>query len=160
MPVRPALPEDRPVVERLWPLFQHDLSEWRGLLPGPGGEFRSERLHAAFDEPGWIPYLVVSGALPAGFALVRGVGERARVLSAFFVVRGARRSGLGLGSAREVISRHPGPWQIPFQDDNLPAARFWPRVATALVGDRWTSAHRRQSDLPPDTWISFDTASK
>ncbi|MFE5340765.1 GNAT family N-acetyltransferase [Isoptericola sp. NPDC056578] len=48
--VRRATPADRPVLERLWPLFRHDMSAVSGELPGPDGTFRDERLRAALDE--------------------------------------------------------------------------------------------------------------
>ncbi|MGW2100656.1 GNAT family N-acetyltransferase, partial [Streptomyces olivaceoviridis] len=132
--VRPATPEERPAVERLWLMFRHDLSEFTGLLPAADGTFRSERVTYAFTEPGWAPYLLTCGEHPAGFAFVRGLDGPVRVLNSFFVARGARRRGIGLRSAREVLTRHPGPWEIAFQQDNPAAVSFWPRVAGDLDG--------------------------
>jgi pyridoxine 4-dehydrogenase len=158
--VRPAAAEDRAVVERLWLMFRHDLSEFGGQLPHPDGTFRSDRLTAAFTEDGWAAYVVRSGGQPAGFAFVRGLDEgRKRVLNSFFVVRGARRSGLGLRAVQEVVARHPGPWEVAFQDANPGAVRFWRRVATEIAGDAWTEERRPVPglpDSPPDVWISFD----
>ncbi|MFE9353187.1 GNAT family N-acetyltransferase [Streptomyces olivaceoviridis] len=159
--VRPATPEERPAVERLWLMFRHDLSEFTGLLPAADGTFRSERVTYAFTEPGWTPYLLTFGEQPAGFAFVRGLDGPVRVLNSFFVVRGARRRGIGLRAAREVLTRHPGPWEIAFQQDNPAAVSFWPRVAGDLAGDAWTREPRPvpgRPDLPPDMWISLTVA--
>ncbi|GAB2925335.1 GNAT family N-acetyltransferase [Nonomuraea fastidiosa] len=159
--VRPVIPSDRAVVERLWLMFRHDMSEFQGGLPLPDATFRSERLESAFTGPGWAAYLLSSGDRPAGFAFVRGLDGPVRVLNSFFVVRGARRSGLGLRAVKEVIARHPGRWEIAFQDANAGAVAFWRRVATELAGDAWTEEHRPvpgKPDVPPDTWISFATA--
>ncbi|CAL9398704.1 hypothetical protein SUDANB171_01407 [Streptomyces sp. enrichment culture] len=156
--VRRAGADDFPVLERLWPMFRHDLSEVRGQLPRPDGTFRSDRLTAAFRDPGWAAYLTLWGDRPAGFALVRALETPVRVLNAFFVVRGARRSGVGMTVVREVMAQHPGRWEIPFQDDNHTAARFWRRVAGDLAGRDWTEEHRPvpgRPQSPPDTWISF-----
>lgn len=156
--VRLADATDRPVLDRLWPLFQHDLSGFRGVLPHPDGSFRSERLEAAFTDADRAPYLVTSGEHPVGFAFVRGLDGPTRVLSSFFVVRGARRSGIGLRAVREVVTRHPGPWEVAFQDDNPGAVCFWRRVAAEIAGDAWTEERRPvpgRPDLPPDVWISF-----
>jgi predicted acetyltransferase len=142
-------------------MFRHDLSEFRSVLPFPDGTFRCERLNAAFAEPDWVSYLLTSGDQPAGFALVRGLTGATRVLSAFFIVRGARRHGLGMRMAIDVINTHPGPWEIAFQDENEAAARFWPRVATKIAGDNWAVEQRavpNQPELPPDTWISIASA--
>ncbi|MEU7560482.1 GNAT family N-acetyltransferase [Streptomyces eurythermus] len=156
--VRPATPDDRPAVERLWLMFRHDLSEFQGSLPAADGGFRSEWVASAFTGPGWAPYLLTYGDRLAGLAFVRGLDGPVRVLNSFFVVRGARRRGIGLRAAREVLTRHPGPWEIAYQQDNPAAARFWARVATELAGDAWTREPRPvpgRPELPPDVWISF-----
>ena len=151
--VRPATTEDRPVVERLWLMFRHDLSGFMGVLPNPDGTFRSDWVGSAFTGSGWAPYLFVREERPVGFAFVRGIAGPTRVLNSFFVVSGARREGVGLTAVREVVVRHPGPWEIAFQYANEPAVRFWRRVATDLVGDAWSEETRpvpNRPDLPPD----------
>ncbi|MFI5666284.1 GNAT family N-acetyltransferase [Streptomyces sp. NPDC051704] len=157
--VRLANDAERSVLERLWLMFRHDLSEFGGLLPNPDGSFRSEWLQAAFDDTDWAPYLLTSGEHPVGLALVRGLGGYTRVLNSFFVVRGARRSGIGMRAVQEVVARHPGPWEVAFQDANLAAVHFWRRVAAEIAGEAWTEDRRPvpgRPDLPPDVWISFD----
>jgi predicted acetyltransferase len=157
--VRRADATDRPVLERLWLMFRHDISEFGGQLPNADGTFRSERLQAAFADPDWEAYLLMRGDRPVGFAVIRGLARQVRVLSGFFVVRAVRRTGIGLRAVREVVGRHPGRWEVPFQDNNLAAVRFWRRVATEMAGDAWTEERRPvpgQPDLPPDVWISFE----
>ncbi|MER6030104.1 GNAT family N-acetyltransferase [Streptomyces sp. NPDC001851] len=156
--VCPAAPEDRPTVERLWLLFRHDLSESEGTLPGPDGTFRGERVEYALTRPDWAPYLFLKDGRPAGFAFVRGLDGPVRVLNSFFVVRGARRRGVGTRLAQDVLRRHPGAWEIAFQKTNPAAVRFWPHVARSLAGDAWTRELRPVPDrpeLPPDVWISL-----
>ncbi|MFJ6705507.1 MULTISPECIES: GNAT family N-acetyltransferase [unclassified Streptomyces] len=156
--VRPASAEDRPVVERLWLMFRHDLSEFHALLPRPDGTFRAERVEDAFTSAGWAPYLFESHGQPAGFAFVRGLDAPVRVLNSFFVVRGARRAGLGLRTARAVLARHPGRWEVAFQYENPGAVCFWRRVAAEVAGEAWTEEARPvpgRPDLPADVWISF-----
>jgi predicted acetyltransferase len=163
VPVRLATSDDRPVLERLWLMFRHDMSEFRGVLPRPDGTFRSERLLTAFDDADWEPYLLVSNEYPAGLALVRGLTGQTRILSSFFVVRGARRAGLGLRAVQDLVARHPGRWEVAFQDaDAAAAASFWRRVATEIAGGAWDEERRPVPDqpgLPPDTWISFGVSS-
>jgi predicted acetyltransferase len=156
--VRKADAADRPALERLWLMFQHDLSEFRRELPRPDGTFRRQRVQAAFEDADWAPYLLTQDENPVGLALVRGLQAPAHVLNSFFVVRGARRSGIGLQAARDVVSRHPGRWQVAFQDENVAAVRFWRRFATEVAGDAWTEDRRPvpgRPNLPPDVWISF-----
>ncbi len=159
--VRLAGTADHPVLERLWLMFRHDMSEFRGVLPFPDATFRRERLHAAFSDTDWAAYLLMSGERPVGFALVRGLTGPKRVLNSFFVVRGARRSGIGLRGVREVVSRHPGPWEVAFQDDNVTAVRFWRRVAATIAPGAWAEERRPvpgRPGLPPDVWITFGGA--
>ncbi|MHA6758365.1 GNAT family N-acetyltransferase [Streptacidiphilus sp. PAMC 29251] len=154
---------DLPVLERLWLMFRHDLSEFDDQLPNPDGTFRSERLHASFVEADRAPYLLRSGTHPVGLALVRGLTGPTRVLNSFFVVRGARRTGIGLRAVQEVVARHPGPWEVAFQDANGTAVHFWRRVVTEIAGDAWTEERRPvppRPDLPPDVWISFTVRSQ
>ncbi|WP_275001618.1 GNAT family N-acetyltransferase [Promicromonospora iranensis] len=167
--IRPTTPDDRPVLERLWLLFRHDMSEVTGALPDPTGQFRRERLDATFTDVGrhgLIAHLepdvepAGAAASPVGFALVRGLDGPIHVLSSFFVVRGARRSGIGRELAAHTLASFPGRWEIAFQDANPPAVRFWRAVATDAVGQAWTEEHRAvpgRPDLPPDTWISLTT---
>lgn len=158
--VRLADTADRTTVERLWLMFRHDMSDFQGVLPNPDGAFRDEWLHQAFSESDWAPYLPTSGDRPVGFALVRGLTGSTRVLNSFFVVRGARRAGIGLRTVQEILALHPGSWEIAFQDANMAAVRFWRRVATAIADDAWAEERRLvpgRPDLPPDTWISLST---
>ncbi|MFD5079935.1 GNAT family N-acetyltransferase [Streptomyces sp. NPDC058371] len=156
--VRLASVSDRPVVERLWLMFRHDMSEFHDPLPNPDGTFRSDRLRSAFADADWAPYLLTSDERPAGLAFVRGLTGPTRVLNSFFVVRGARRRGFGLRAVQEVLAEHPGRWEIPFQDGNLAAVRFWRCVATEVAGDAWTEERRpvpHRPEAPADVWISF-----
>jgi predicted acetyltransferase len=162
--VRPVAPTEFAVLERLWLMFHHDLSEFRGSLPDADGTFHSERLRAAVDDPARAAYLLWTQDRPVGLAVVRALDQPVRVLNAFFIVRGLRRAGIGSRAVREVLLRHPGSWEVPFQDDNETAVRFWRRTARANAGENWTEERRavpERPDLPPDVWISFaagDTA--
>ncbi|MER7928843.1 GNAT family N-acetyltransferase [Streptomyces sp. NPDC096057] len=164
--VRPATPADRPVVERLWLMFRHDLSEFTNggvsQLPHADGTFRSERVAVAFGGSGgggdWAPYLFWGGGHPVGFAFVRGIGGATRVLNSFFVVRGARRGGVGMRAVRDVVARYPGAWEVAFQDVNPGAVAFWRRVGEELAPGEWSEERRPvpgRAGLPPDVWISF-----
>jgi predicted acetyltransferase len=161
--VRPAepgvLPADRLVLERLWNLFRHDMSAFTGSLPSPDGTFRSDRLRTALTEPGWASYLFHQYDRPIGFALVRNLdGPGPTVLAGFFLVNGARRQGHGLSAALNVLRRHPGDWDVAFQDENAAAVAFWPRVAEAAAPGAWHLEHRPvpgRPEIPDDAWISF-----
>lgn len=155
--IRPATCADRPLLERLWLLFRHDMSAVTPTLPNPDGSFRSERLEAALSESGWQAWLLMLGDRPGGFAIVRGLDQPVRVLNSFFVVAGARGHRLGFDFARAVLQEHPGRWDIAYQDRNAVAVGLWPAVAGSL--DASYTVERRavpgMADAPPDVWASL-----
>ena len=160
MSVRPVTTAELPALDRLWLMFRHDMSEFQGGLPNPGGTFRSERLQSAVDDPSWVAYLAWKHDRPIGLALVRALDQPTRVLNAFFIVRGLRRTGIGSQVVRDVLLEHPGSREVAFQADNETAVRFWRRTATEMAGRRWTEERRAvpaKPHDPPDVWISFST---
>jgi len=155
---RPAGPADLGPLSHLWQLFRHDMSDVDGALPDAAGRFRDERLRAVFTEPARQAWLLEAGSRPVGLAVVRSLDGPAPVLSAFFVVRAARRRGAGRDFAAQVLGATPGRWEIPFQEANRPAAAFWRRLAEDLAPGRWTLDLRTvpgRPDLPPDAWITL-----
>lgn len=157
--VRRAGEADRVVLERLYLMFRHDLSEFQGQLPRPDGSYRSDRLESVLTgDPNWAGYLFHTGENPVGFAFVRALTEPVRVLNSFFLVRPVRRQGLGLRAVQDVLGRHPGRWEVAFQENNETAVRFWRRVAAVVSGSAWSEEKRPITgapDAPPDVWISF-----
>jgi predicted acetyltransferase len=161
--LHPAAPESRPVVDRLWQLYRHDLSEFRGTLPDEHGLFPTHELSTFFDatrEGRWA-HLILRDDRPAGFRLVSTRNCGSSSIYAFFVVRSQRRHGLGRESALELIAHYPGPWEIACQEANPGAARFWRHIATLAMGVRWREDRRpvpNRPDIPPDNWIVFDNS--
>jgi predicted acetyltransferase len=153
--LRPVNDSDREVLDRLFQLYQHDLSEFRGTWPDAGGRYPSSRLGQWLELPDTVAYLIVAGDQLGGFAVVRSHEQGGRSMGEFFVVRGARRGGIGAAAARAVLERHPGPWHIAFQEANAGAARFWRRLVTQAGRD--VREERLpvpgKPHLPPDTWL-------
>ncbi|GAB3673739.1 GNAT family N-acetyltransferase [Angustibacter aerolatus] len=145
----------REVVERLWQLFQADLSAFRGSLPDDTGRYRDERLRESVAR-GDLGYLVRTDGRVAGFVLVRRTDDGVHRLPAFWVARAVRRSGVGLAAVRLLLARHRGRWEIAFQEDNPAAAAFWRQVGRDAVGDASTVEQRPvpgRPDAPPDSWL-------
>ena len=154
-----AGPSEQPIAERLWLMFRHDLSEFGGQLPNPDGTFRDEWLQAAFSDPDWAAYILFQNDRLVGLALVRGLTSRTRVINSFFIVRGARRTGIGLRAVQDLVVMHPGSWEVAFQDANVTAVHFWRRVAREIAGTAWVEERRPvagRPGIPPDVWISFE----
>lgn len=159
-----AVPPDggaRPIAERLWQLYRYDLSAGREELPGIDGKFEDPRIEWAFSQPGWACHLARLDGAPVGLALTRpaalpGAPVRTRVISAFFVVRSARRDGVGRRLAASVMSEWPGDWELCYQTWNEPAQRFWRAVAESRAPGVWREEPRLVPGVPTtanDVWV-------
>jgi len=91
--LRPLTEADVPVVERLWQLYSHDMSEARGTLPDAEGAFKAGRLPTYLDDSTARLYLVPR--CTCGLRLVRVLPGETRTMGDFFVVRAARRKRVG-----------------------------------------------------------------
>jgi predicted acetyltransferase len=100
--------QQRHVADRLWQLYRHDLSEFRGSMPDSEGLYKPGRLPTFFEDPDRCGYLIYSGPALAGFALIRGLSAEPKVVGEFFVVRAARRQRVGYEAATSLLRLHPG----------------------------------------------------
>lgn len=110
-----ASEDHRSVLEQLWTMFRHDMSAFTRALPDEQGRFRQERLNAGLGDPGWAAYLARLGSVPVGLAVVRGLNAEERIISSFFIVHGARRSGVGRAAVELITKEHPGVSGVPGQ---------------------------------------------
>ncbi|MBM0275785.1 GNAT family N-acetyltransferase [Micromonospora tarensis] len=154
--LRSILPVDLPLVERLWQLYRHDLSEFRGTLPDDSGMFTRGRLPTYLQDPASSGYIICQDTRPVGFAFVSGSESQPLRICEFFVVRAARGSGVGRLAARQLLAKHTGRWEIPFQEENPAAARFWRRLAAEVCPTGYREERRAvpgKPHIPPDTWL-------
>ena len=154
--VAEAAPDEWLLLERLWQLYQHDLSEFRHSAPDASGLFTRARLPAYGERDDRVAYLARLGDVPCGFALVQGIGRDERLMGEFFVTRSTRGRGSAAAFAGEVLARHHGPWAIPFQNENPRAAAFWRRLAGEVLVDvsEQSFAVPGKPHLPRDVWLS------
>lgn len=150
------------VLERLWQLYRHDLSEFRpSMVPQADGTYPLRRLPSYIDDSDRAAYLMHPDGdddRPVGFVLVAGLQTSPRTVDEFFVVRALRRQRVGHAAAAELLRLHPGPWEIYFQEENPAAARFWRRVA-ADAADTCQEERRPvpgKPELPPDVVVTFE----
>ena len=94
-----------------------------------------------WSDPGcrW-PFWLKLDDTKVGLALVRR-DVAGMQMAEFFVARQYRRHGVGLGAARRLIARFPGPWRITQRESNRPAVAFWHRVLDGFAAyDEVTTA--------------------
>jgi predicted acetyltransferase len=150
----------RPVLDRLWQLYKHDLSEFRDSHPNAEGLFVTSRgIDELLSDGGHEATLIYAEEQLAGFVIVGGLNGSRRDISEFFIVRSWRRKGISAKVAEGIIRRHPGPWQLAFQENNVVAARFWRSLAEKLTKGAYDMELRpvpHKPHVPPDTWLSFE----
>jgi hypothetical protein len=161
--VRPVAGDQWDVVAWLWQVFRHDLATVVGGLPYADGRYRHAWVDPLPDDDtaGYLAWTEHpnGGEAPVGLALVAGLGDERRRILGFWTSPVLRRTGLGTTLALDVLARHPGPWSIAFQRDNVGAGVFWRRIATTAFGAEgtaWTEEVRPvpgKPDVPPDHWI-------
>jgi predicted acetyltransferase len=153
-----ATEHDRPVLDRLWVMFQHDMSRYTRAVPDHAGRFRKNVWMWRSNDPDWRGYILRRGPADVGLAVSRGLNAPVLTINSVFLVQGARRRGNGLAAVATVTRAQPGKWQVAFQDANGPAAAFWQKVASQ-ADDNWTFERRAVpglQDVPPDAWITFN----
>ena len=107
-----------------------------------------------------MAYLLEGPTGPIGFVFVHGLTGTVRRLDQFFVVRSQRRAGVGRAAAEATVRRHPGRWEVAFQNENPVAARFWRRLAVEIgrnVEERLQPVPNKPH-IPDDVVLSFDLA--
>jgi predicted acetyltransferase len=154
---------EAPILDRLWQLYTHDLSESRDTLPNEDGLFESKHLAHYRASPGdWRAFLLSYQGRPAGFAIIGDKWQSDRwTVGDFFVARGIRRQGAGRAVACALLGARPGRWEIAFQDRNPGAPEFWRGVVRSLVGDSYREELRpvpKKPHIPPDRWLLFEIA--
>ncbi len=153
--------EHHQIAERFWQLFLHDLSEFRDSHPDEQGAFKRRHLEPYLVvDPDRVAYVIYGPTGPVGLAFVYGLVGRVRRFDQFFIVRSQRRAGVGREAAAATVRRHPGRWEVGFQNENAIAARFWRRLA-ADIGSNVQERVQPVPDkphVPDDVILSFDAA--
>ncbi|GAB4004109.1 GNAT family N-acetyltransferase [Nocardioides ultimimeridianus] len=154
--------DELPILRWLWQAFRADLASVVHGLPYADGRYQAKDVD---DLPrpdvvgylAWRPHPNTGEDAPIAFALVDGIGLAERSVSGFWVAPAARRDGVGIRLALDVLARHPGPWAIAFQHENPYAASFWRRVADRAFGaSGWTEERvpvPGRPHVPADHWI-------
>ena len=145
--LEPIAKDAEPVLRNLFELYAHDFSEYLSLDLQPSGRFDVGVGDAWWISEGHFPFFILYKGKLVGFALVRRGSRVTKArdvmdIAEFFVVRGARRKRIGLHAVHTLFRRFPGPWEIRVRPSNVPAIRFWARVA-----ETWRGGPTSRSDV-------------
>ena len=152
--LRPVRPEDRAL---LWKLNQKYLYEMTRFYDDPmdeEGNYHYGHFEEYFTDPKREAYFLCVGETLVGFAMLHPysqVGGRPDCTMAEFTVFPAyRRRRYALESARLLLARHPGQWEIKYNEKNVGAKRLWQTVTAPY---RPEAVHLNEEE----TVLVFDT---
>ena len=164
--------EDGYIIKNLWPLYQHDVSEFDAGMPKPnrhglfgvGDDVMTLATHAEMQNAWWsdpealFPYLILADGCPAGFNLI---AARSRlpdgidadfVVHEFFVPHAYRGKGVGERAAIEGFDKHRGTWEIVANPSHARAIAFWRRVVRSYIS---TGYSENEKDHPWGRKVCF-----
>lgn len=139
-------PLDRDWIRTVYRDYLSELSSSKtGLFPALGewDARENEFLAGWFADSSAFPFVILSEGHHAGFALVSrppvfpatAVNFR---MSEFFIVRGARRRGVGASAAALLFARFAGQWEVLEDEGNRPAVQFWRDVIRRQTSGRYS----------------------
>ena len=142
--LEPIEKERATVLRNLMEFYAHDFSEHVALELNESGRFEVT-LGDEWWTDGHYPFFIRCDQKLCGFALARRGSkftEAADVMDVaeFFVIRGARKQGVGASAARILFGTFPGAWEIRVRQSNEAALEFWSRVVEEWSGRAVTSA--------------------
>ncbi|WP_120465078.1 GNAT family N-acetyltransferase [Paenibacillus aceti] len=142
------------IINNLYPLYLHDLSEIWGWKPNIYGVFESDdtltlqEQNKVFDiwweKPSVLfPYLVLVNDIPAGFALVATPPHTSPgiefYMNEFFILRSFRGQGIAEAAAIQVFNLHAGTWELQTNpgEGNKRAQAFWRKTVGRYAPDTY-----------------------
>ena len=93
-------------------------------------------------------HLLRCGGHPAGFALVKQIGDGLHDMGEFFIARKYRRKGAGAEVATAMFRLYRGRWEVREMPTNVGAQAFWRRIIGEFTGGayeesrEWFPAYR------------------
>lgn len=147
---------DLAIVRNLALFYIYDMSEHAGFDFDYAGTFAPAaslsnywgiKPEAAADQwpDHWHGYahLLRSGGRPAGFALVKRIGDGVFDMGEFFIARKYRRKGAGAEVAQAMFRRYPGRWEVREMLTNVAAQAFWRKTIGDFTGGDYQEARER-----------------
>lgn len=154
--IRPATDADFAVIANLARFYVYDMAEHAGFqFPEDGlfdaGDSLGNYWGRASSKPwpaGWrgFPFLIRVDGRPAGFALVKQIGDGHFDMGEFFIGRQHRRKRLGQEVAASLFDRFAGLWDVREMLSNVAAQAFWRRIIADYTAGDFTEAQESFAD--------------
>ncbi len=131
--LKPVQESDR---DLLWNVLQKYLYEMNGLYldeMDETGNYPYEHFDEYFTDPRRAAYLIYEGGLLIGFAMLcpySCIGmEPDWTMAEFTVFPAFRKRGLAEEAVKMILEKHPGRWEIKYDERNPAAKRLWNKAA-------------------------------
>ncbi len=127
--------EKKHILRNMLEIYLHDMSEFDDeedrLELNKAGLYGYKYLDYYWTEAGRYPYLITVDGNLAGFALIRTLKQNDLTfeVAEFFILKKYRNSGVSKLFITELFSLHQGNWIINTPIKNIPAQRFWRKIA-------------------------------
>lgn len=164
--------EDSNIIKNMYPLYLHDLSCVRGVLPNKYGIFEEENIKTLieqydtqqiwFEHPEELfPYFIIVDDIPAGFCLI-GSGRYVPKgidfsVCEMFLLSPYRGKSISCKAIIEIFDNHRGKWMLytHSSDNNYRARGFWCKTLGIYTGGNY-SANKEILDNIPELVFKFE----
>ena len=142
--------QEKPLLTRLMELYSYEFTRYSDDDISEFGYYGYAHIDDYWNEDGRFPYLIRVDGKIAGFALIcphcdYRKEKNARCFGEFFVMLKYRRMGVGYEVASRLFDMHPGPWEICYWPNNLPASKFWQIVVERYTNNRYETCGAKEN---------------
>ena len=120
----------------LWNINQKYLYEMTNFYDDPmdeNGNYRYGHFDDYFSDPKRVAYFIYNDDILVGFAMLCPYSninqEPDYTMAEFTIFPSFRRKHFALDIAKLILARHPGKWEIKFNERNSGAKKLWSTVA-------------------------------
>lgn len=141
----PATLQDHLVIQNMARFYVYEMAGECGLQ-SDGWALPTDGLYEAFDFKPYLEssnrnaYLIKVNNELAGFVLINNEGllsETEWNMGEFFVIRRFQGRNIGHQIMAEVLTRHPGHWEVSVIPENNSALNFWRKTITKLTSNQF-----------------------
>ena len=141
----------------LWNVNQKYLYEMTSFYDDPmdeNGNYHYGHFADYFSDPRRTAYFIADDNVLVGFAMLCPYSDLGRnpdyTIAEFTIFPAFRRRHFALEAAKKIIGKHPGKWEIKYNERNVPAKQLWKAVTAPYA----PVAHRLNE---AETVLSFQT---
>ena len=126
----------------LWNINQKYLYEMTSFYDDPmdeNGNYQYGHFDDYFSDPKRVAYFIYNDDILVGFAMLCPYSNIDQnpdfTMAEFTIFPSFRRKHFALDAAKMIINKHPGKWEIKYNEKNIGATKLWNMVAAPYAPD-------------------------